>query len=139
MMDSDNYPAGLTDNSPNCPWSEHENDDKEYPCIVTETLSKEIFVATKNYHEYEDVDDEGHYDHWYEFDNVDWKEEYITRESTLKDILDKCVDVFEKVEQYCTKDFLLGSIDDNVLQDIRLLKEECDGWVSHEIEVECDD
>jgi hypothetical protein len=44
-----NYPPGLSDSTPGCPWSEPEIPEKEFDVTCCQTLSKTTSVLTSNY------------------------------------------------------------------------------------------
>jgi len=44
-----NYPPGLSDSTPGCPWSEPEIPEKEFDVTCCQTLSKTVTVVTNNY------------------------------------------------------------------------------------------
>lgn len=44
-----NYPPGVSDSTPGCPWSEPEIPEKEFDVTCCQTLSKTVTVITNNY------------------------------------------------------------------------------------------
>lgn len=44
-----NYPPGLSDSTPGCPWSEPEIPEKEFDVTCSQSLSKTVTVITNNY------------------------------------------------------------------------------------------
>ena len=140
---SSNYPAGLTDNTPNCPWSEHTNEPQDFDCITTETLQKHVLVPTSNYREFCDRDEDGGTDHWFEFDNVDWTDEYENNNDTLPEILNKCHFALGKVKdlllEYKENGCLKEGVDMVLLSQIEKLIDDTEGWELVEREVELDE
>lgn len=43
------YPAGLTDNTPGCPWSEPIVPEEEFEITCSQSLSRTVTVTTNNY------------------------------------------------------------------------------------------
>ena len=80
------YPAGLTDDTPGCPWSEPDVPEREFEITCSQSLSRTAPVWTNNYIpgacgvDYE-PDDEGGYCAcgWHDDDDTsdtDWSKEY---------------------------------------------------------------
>lgn len=117
MYDNYNYPPGA--DTPDAPWNQVENPEKEFDVTISQTLSKTVTIVTTNYNYYEDVDEDGSYVN-YDTSDTNWNKEYS--------------------ESYHTPLELIGILK-KVLQGEELsqrlknrLIEECDDWCDDETE-----
>lgn len=147
----DNYPPGLTDYTPGCPWTEApDNDPIDVEVSVSTTLSKDTIIQTDNYtaSEWEDWDndDEGGYVHTggvdYDFSDTCFIEEYEKCELTIPQLLEELVKLAqEKIDTIKnSQEFSASGKTKNgkKIQEIRRLQgiiDNATGWTEDETEV----
>ena len=149
---SDYYPAGLTDWTPGCPWSEPDVPEKDFDITCCQTLSKTVVVTTSNYIpgaegcDYE-PDGEGGYCTmgWHDPDDTsdtNWSNEYKENDHYTPLQLIQMLKV--RVEKEL-KELELSPIDSRhpymKAAEVRKLKhliEECDDWCDDETEFQID-
>lgn len=98
-MDNYNYPEGS--DTPDAPWNQSDQEELEVEACVSVCLSKTVKLEVTDYtvtEEYDaDIDDEGHsYCHvWNEtdFSDCDLKGAYNRQHYTIKEILDKFIEL----------------------------------------------
>lgn len=118
------YPAGLTDSTPGCPWSEPIIPEREFDVLVSQTLSRDASIYTDDYQP--EFDEEtGHTDA--NTEETDWKKAYCDAAMTPLDII-KAADKIAKalLEQGQTR---VGDVY------LKSLVRDCEGWVEDEMEV----
>lgn len=122
MYNNYDYPMGADNEK--APWNQHENDEHEFDVIISQTLSKETTVLSKDY--IEEFDEEGGY---YSDDTseINWSKEYNEQHYTPLELINVlkefCQDILNKGD--IQKDYNLGS-----------LIKECEGWSEDEIVIE---
>ena len=132
----DNYPDGLSDNTPGTPWSEPIIPEKEFDVTCCQVLSKTVPVSTSNYTpgasgvDYE-YDPEGSVAvGWQDPDDTsdtDWAEEYHNNDYHTP------LQLIELFRQYLENELSrMGSVKNEKW--IKHLIEECKGWIEDEIE-----
>lgn len=146
----DNYPPGLSDYTPGCPWTEHTNTEIEVDVCVSTTLSKDTTVWTDNYtaSEWEDwdSDDEGGVVHTggtdYDFSDTCFIKEYEKCEFTIPQLLEELVKLAqEKMDSIKTsQEFSASGKTKNrkKMQEVRKLQaiiNNATGWTEDETEV----
>lgn len=145
-----NYPDGLTDHTPGCPWSEPEIPERDFDVTCSQSLSRTATVCTNNYipgasgvdYEY---DGDGGYTacDWHDEDDTSdthWSEEYLENGYTtpieliemLRDYLQKDLDRVDIIaeEQNENKQFLERRL--------KFLIGECESWTVDETDFERD-
>lgn len=138
MRDSDYYPAGAY-NDPNAPYNEHRNSEKKFDCTVYETVYKDISIPTKNYREYYERNEDGGTDHWFEFDDVNWEDEYENSHDTLIEVLNKCHYTLKEILEYLVEGYKNGAISKDVIDRVMKLIDACEGWELEEHDVQHND
>ena len=131
-----NYPPGLSDSTPGCPWSEPEIPEKEFDVTCCQTLSKTVTVITNNYipgasgvdYEY---DPEGSVAvGWHDPDDTsdtNWADEYHANDYHTP------LQLIELFKQYLENDLnRMGEVKNK--RWIEHLIEECSNWTEDETE-----
>ena len=134
-----NYPPGVSDNTPDAPWNQPEVPEKEFDVTCTLCMSKNASAYTTDYIpgaegvDYE-PDDAGGYCAcgWHDHDNTsntNWSSVFKDSHKTIPELLEELkkyiqrdLDNIDKVaeEQKHNKAFLKRRLE--------FLLEECDGW-----------
>ena len=126
MRDRDYYPAGAY-NDPSAPYNDVPIEPYEFDCVITQTVQKNVGVATQNYTK--EVDEE--FGAVYREPNgADWDEEYGTQHLDIPELLEALRGLAKEKLEKC-KDLSLS-------EKSRLIKlvEEADDWESVERSVE---
>ena len=131
-----NYPPGLSDSTPGCPWSEPEIPEKEFDVTCCQTLSKTVTVITNNYipgasgvdYEY---DPEGSVAvGWHDPDDTsdtNWADEYHANDYHTP------LQLIELFKQYLENDLnRMGEVKNK--RWIEHLIEECSNWTEDDTE-----
>lgn len=132
------YPAGLTDNTPGCPWSEPEVPEKEFEITCSQTLSRTANVTTTNYIPCceEGYDDGvGYHDEWADTSGTDWSKEYdengyktpLQLIQMLKGYLEDELKKWEEVDKQDPHKWASTQV-----RKFKGLIEECDSWTEDE-------
>ena len=132
------YPAGLTDNTPGCPWSEPEVPEKDFEITCSQTLSRTATVTTTNYipcceEGYEDG--VGYHDEWADTSETDWSKEYdengyktpLQLIQMLKGYLEDELKKWEEVDKQDPHKWASTQV-----RKFKGLIEECDSWTEDE-------
>ena len=118
------YPAGLTDNTPGCPWSEPVIPEREFDVLVSQTLSRDASIYTDDYC-LEFDEETGHTDA--NTEETDWKKAYQNVAMTPLDIINAAEKIAKTLlEQGQTR---VGGIY------LKSLVSDCEGWTEDELEV----
>ena len=137
-----NYPDGLSDWTPGCPWSEPEIPEKEFEVTCCQTLSRTANVYTDNYIpgccgcDYEDGVAIG----WQDPDDTsdtNWADEYKNNGyKTPLELIGMLREYLEKDLRDIQKDMLPNDRSYNATKARKLkgLIEECEGWIEDETE-----
>ena len=143
----DNYPPGVSDNTPDAPWNEPEVPEKEFEVTCTICMSKTVLCCTNDYIpgakgvDYES-DDEGGCCAigWQDSDdtsNTNWSNVFADSHKTIPELLEefkkyiqKDLDNIDRIaeEQKHDKAFLKRKLE--------FLLEECDNWIVDEVDYE---
>lgn len=126
MRDRDYFPAGAY-NDPSAPYNDVPIEPYEFDCVITQTVQKNVGVATQNYTK--EVDEE--FGAVYREPNgADWDEEYGTQHLDIPELLGALRGLAKEKLEKC-KDLSLS-------EKSRLIKlvEEADDWESVERSVE---
>jgi hypothetical protein len=144
-----NYPPGVSDNTPDAPWNDPEVPEKEFDVTCTLCISKTVSCYTKDYIpgaegvDYEPDDEGGSYAvPYHEDDNTsdtNWSEVFKDNHKTIPELL-------EEFKQYLQKDLKnIDAVAEIRKHDKAFLKrklerliEECDGWSIDEEDYEKD-
>jgi hypothetical protein len=144
-----NYPPGVSDNTPDAPWNDPEVPEKEFDVTCTLCMSKTVSCYTKDYIpgaegvDYEPDDEGGSYAvPYHEDDNTsdtNWSEVFKDNHKTIPELL-------EEFKQYLQKDLKnIDAVAEIRKHDKAFLKrklerliEECDGWSIDEEDYEKD-
>ena len=145
----DNFPPGVSDNTPDAPWNDPEVPEKEFDVTCTLCMSKTVSCYTKDYIpgaegvDYEPDDEGGSYAvPYHEDDNTsdtNWSEVFKDNHKTIPELL-------EEFKQYLQKDLKnIDAVAEIRKHDKAFLKrklerliEECDGWSIDEEDYEKD-
>ena len=118
------YPAGLTDNTPGCPWSEPVIPEREFDVLVSQTLSRDTSIYTDDYCPEFDEETGRTYTNTEE---TDWKEAYCNAAMTPLDIINAAEKIAKTLlEQGQTR---VGGVY------LKSLVSDCKGWTEDELEV----
>ena len=118
------YPAGLTDNTPGCPWSEPVIPEREFDVLVSQTLSRNTSIYTDDYCPEFDEEDGRTYANTEE---TDWKKAYQNVAMTPLGIIGAAEKIAKALlEQGQTR---VGDVY------LKSLVKECEGWNEDELEV----
>ena len=118
------YPAGLTDNTPGCPWSEPVIPEREFDVLVSQTLSRNTSIYTDDYCPEFDEEDGRTYANTEE---TDWKKAYQNVAMTPLEIIGAAKKIAKALlEQGQTR---VGDVY------LKSLVKECEGWNEDELEV----
>ena len=118
------YPAGLTDNTPGCPWSEPVIPEREFDVLVSQTLSRDTSIYTDDYCPEFDEEDGRTYANTEE---TDWKKAYQNVAMTPLEIIGAAEKIAKALlEQGQTR---VGDVY------LKSLVKECEGWNEDELEV----
>ena len=142
-----NYPDGLSDWTPGCPWSEPEVPEEEFEVTCSQSLSRTATVWTDNYIpgasgvDYE-RDDEGGYcaSGWHDdpdTSDTDWAREYESNGyKTPLQLIQMLREYLEKDLRDIQKDMLPNdrSFKATKARQLKGLIEECDCWTEDETE-----
>ena len=132
-----NYPPGLSDSTPGCPWSEPEIPEKEFDVTCSQSLSKTVTVITNNYIpgasgvDYE-PDDEGGYCAvgWHDPDDTsdtNWADEYHDNEHYTP------LQLIELFKKHLENELIrMGEVKNE--RWIKHLIEECSDWTEDDTE-----
>lgn len=133
------YPAGLTDYTPGCPWSEPEVPEMDFEITCSQSLSRTATVTTNNYIPCveEGYDDGvGYHDEWADTSETDWSKEYdesgyctpLQLIQLFKEYLQRDLNRVDALaeERHENKAFLERKL--------KSLIEECDCWTEDDIE-----
>ena len=145
----DNFPPGVSDNTPDAPWNDPEVPEKEFDVTCTLCMSKTVSCYTKDYIpgaegvDYEPDDEGGSYAVPYHEDDdtsdTNWSEVFKDNHKTIPELL-------EEFKQYLQKDLKnIDAVAEIRKHDKAFLKrklerliEECDGWSIDEEDYEKD-
>jgi hypothetical protein len=144
---SSNYPDGLSDWTPGCPWSEPEVPEEEFEVTCSQSLSRTATVWTDNYIpgasgvDYE-PDGEGGYcaSGWHDdpdTSDTNWAEEYESNGyKTPLQLIQMLREYLEKDLRDIQKDMLPNdrSYKATKARQLKGLIEECDCWTEDETE-----
>lgn len=125
MQERDYYPAGAYDD-PNAPYNQSDNDPKEFECKATITLEADVLVETDQYQQYVDCEDGSTY---YEFDGVDWEDEYSKSCISIPEMLNE-------LKNYVESDLALAGKNTGRGRYLQRLLDACQGWKVVETEIE---
>ena len=118
------YPAGLTDNTPGCPWSEPVIPEREFDVLVSQTLSRNTSIYTDDYCPEFDEEDGRTYANTEE---TDWKKAYQNVAMTPLEIIGAAEKIAKALlEQGQTR---VGDVY------LKSLVQDCEGWNEDELEV----
>ena len=118
------YPAGLTDNTPGCPWSEPIIPEREFDVSISQTLSRDTSICTQDYQP--EFDEETGYTDA-NTDETDWKKAYCDVAMTPLEIIGAAEKIAKALlEQGQTR---VGGVY------LKNLVKDCEGWVEDETEV----
>ena len=118
------YPAGLTDNTPGCPWSEPVIPEREFDVLVSQTLSRNTSIYTDDYCPEFDEKDGRTYANTEE---TDWKKAYQNVAMTPLEIIGAAEKIAKALlEQGQTR---VGDVY------LKSLVQDCEGWNEDELEV----
>jgi hypothetical protein len=118
------YPAGLTDNTPGCPWSEPEVPERDFDVLISQTLSRDTTITTQDYQPEFDEEDRITYANT---EDTDWKKAYCDVAMTPLEIIGAAEKIAKVLlEQGQTR---VGGIY------LKSLIQDCEGWVENETEV----
>ena len=118
------YPAGLTDNTPGCPWSEPVIPEREFDVLVSQTLSRNTSIYTDDYCPEFDEEDGRTYANTEE---TDWKKAYQNVAMTPLEIIGAAKKIAKVLlEQGQTR---VGDVY------LKSFVEDCEGWNEDELEV----
>ena len=118
------YPAGLTDSTPGCPWSEPVIPEKEFDVLVSQTLSRDASIYTDDYCPEFDEETGRTYANTEE---TDWKKAYQDVAMTPLEIIGAAEKIAKALlEQGQTR---VGGVY------LKGLIEDCEGWAEDEMEV----
>ena len=127
-----NYPDGLSDFTPGCPWSEPDIPEKEFDVTCTQTLSRTVSVLTNNYvpggewREYDDGITIGGHDPD-DTSDTNWADEYHDNDYHTP------LQLIELFKQYLENDLnRMGEVKNE--RWIKHLIEECSNWTEDETE-----
>ena len=144
-----NYPPGVSDDTPDAPWNDPEVPEKEFDVTCTLCMSKTVSCYTKDYIpgaegvDYEPDDEGGSYAVPYHEDDdtsdTNWSEVFKDNHKTIPELL-------EEFKQYLQKDLEnIDAVAEIRKHDKAFLKrklerliEECDGWSIDEEDYEKD-
>lgn len=93
-MALNNYPPGVSDNTPGAPWNDPVVPEREFDITISQTLSKIVTVTTENY--IPEVDYETG-DVYINTSETDWYEVYENEHYTIPELLEH-LQVFAKKE-----------------------------------------
>jgi len=135
-MNFSNYPPGVSDNTPDAPWNQVENEPENVDVCVSITMSKSTTISTTDYikevwDEYE-TGDEGERIHIggtnYDFSESDLKSAYKNCELTIPSLL-------ALLESYLLKDLEENKGNREKTDIINLQLESLRDWIVDELEV----
>lgn len=125
MSVRDYYPAGAYDD-PSAPWNEQVIDPKEVECHATITIETDVLVKTDQYQSHIDDEDGSTY---YEFDGVDWEDEYNKSCITISEMLNE-------LKKYVEQDIANTGKNTGRGRYLKRLLNACQGWNVIETEIE---
>ena len=118
------YPAGLTDNTPGCPWSEPEVPERDFDVLISQTLSRDTTITTQDYQPEFDEEDGRTYANT---EDTDWKKAYCDVAMTPLEIIGAAEKIAKVLlEQGQTR---VGGVY------LKSLIQDCEGWFEDETEV----
>lgn len=121
------YPPG-TEFDSTAPWNESPPEMRDFDVCISQTLSRNTTVSTKDYSISLDCDDEGVYYENVDTSNIDWKNLYLSERMTPLELI---------VE---FKSFLEKTLPDPTVfpkehKKAKYLISECEGWVEDDLEI----
>lgn len=120
MYDNYHYPPGA--DTPDAPWNQTENEEREFEVTVSQTLSKNVTLFTSDYNLEADFDEEGSYVS-YNTSDTDWKKAYSEDHATIEGLLKAFKD-----RLILEKSILEAKLDQNAETKKRI--RECDYYIS---------
>lgn len=87
MYNNYDYPMGA--DTPDAPWNEKENEEREFDVIVTQTLVKNEKVFTSDYNYFVEQEEDGGYSEEIETDDTDWEQAWSEQCWSIPELLNK--------------------------------------------------
>lgn len=126
MSESGYYPQGA-EHDQNAPYNQVDPSEKEFKVTATFCLDKEVTVSTSDYIAEEDWDDDMGKCASIDTSNTNWLAAYQEQHETIEDLLTE----FKLLLQ----EQIESTTDTEKFAKYKYLKEECEGWVTHDIEI----
>lgn len=130
MTESGYYPAGA-EHDPNAPYNQVELPEKEFKVTVTISVDKEVTVHTSDYCIDEDYDDGIGKCIFIDTSDTNWIEAYQEEHETIEGLLEEFKSLLEAKIEECEN----FPEDKHTLERYKYLKSECEGWITHDLEV----
>ena len=87
MYNNYNYPMGA--DTPDAPWNERENEEREFDVVVTQTLVKNENVFTSDYKYFVEQEEDFGYSEVIETDDTDWEQAWSEQCWAIPELLNK--------------------------------------------------
>lgn len=126
MTESGYYPAGAQYDS-SAPYNQTDMPEHKFNVTVCQTLSKNVTVATRDYHCEEDGEDV-----CYNTEDTDWNEAYKETHETVESLLAQFKEMLEEKIEECEN---FESYNKSRISRLKHLAEECSNWCVNEFEV----
>lgn len=134
-----NYPDGLTDWTPGCPWSEPEVPERDFEVTCSQSLSRTAIVTTNNYIPcIEDEPHNGIHEEWADTSETNWADEYSEcGYMTPLELIGLLKEYLEKDLRDIQRDMLPNdrSFKVTIARMLKGLIKECECWTEDETEI----
>jgi len=130
MTESGYYPAGA-EHDPNAPYNQIELPEREFTVTVTCSVDKEVTVHTSDYYKDEDWDEDDGKITSIDTSDTNWIKAYQEEHETIEDLLMEFKTFLEAKIKECEN----FPEDSSTFARYKYLKEECENWVTHDLEV----
>lgn len=87
MYNNYNYPMGA--DTPDAPWNERGNEEREFEVVVTQTLEKNETVFTSDYKYFVEQEEDFGYSEVIETDDTDWERAWREQCWSIPELLNK--------------------------------------------------
>lgn len=124
-----NYPTMSQSQLNSAPWNDKENSVIERDCEVTETVTRKVTLATTDYIEDSDYDDELGACSSVDTSETDWVTEYEEQEYSI-------IELLSKLKKYVTDDLRNTNHSLRQQKELQKLLLVCDSWKQEDVCVE---
>lgn len=124
-----NYPLMSQSQWNSAPWNEKEQSAITRDCEITETVTRKVTLATKDYSAYSDYDDELGACSSVDTTETDWVAEYEEQEYSI-------IELLSKLKEYVADDLKNTNHSPKQQKELQKLLLVCDSWKQEDVCVE---